>query len=207
LSAAKRHRLCFEAIILPMLGSALFGEITKSQLEAFRATLLHGRTRRGTTRTVKAVRNTIDWHFRSLWRDAESEGCAGPFPSLDWPCVQRLKPDPFDAEERDAILGWFAKNDPYWCSWLFFLFWTGMRHGEAAAPRWNDIDLKRSIISISRSRDSGEDNAPKTVRSAREIPTLSWVTDLLKRLPRRLHSDGSEFVFLTPEGKPMTDTW
>jgi integrase len=82
-----------------------------------------------------------------------------------------------------------------------------MRHGEAAAPRWNDIDLKRSIISISRSRDSGEDNAPKTVRSAREIPTLSWVTDLLKRLPRRLHSDGSEFVFLTPEGKPMTDTW
>lgn len=36
---------------------------------------------------------------------------------------------------------------------------------------------------------------------------LPWVIDLLKRLPRRLHSDGEEFVFLTPEGKPMTDTW
>ena len=27
---------------------------------------------------------------------------------------------------------------------------------------------------------------------------LPWVIDLLKRLPRRLHSDGEEFVFLTP---------
>jgi hypothetical protein len=30
---------------------------------------------------------------------------------------------------------------------------------------------------------------------------LPWVIDLLKRLPRRLHSDGEEFVFLTPEEK------
>jgi integrase len=82
-----------------------------------------------------------------------------------------------------------------------------MRHGEAAAPRWNDIDLKRGIISISRSRDSGEDNAPKTAGSVREIPMLPWVVDLSKRLPGRLHSDGSEFVFLTPEGNPMTDSW
>ncbi len=33
-----------------------------------------------------------------------------------------------------------------------------MRHGEAAALRLNEIDLKPGIISISRSRDSGEDN-------------------------------------------------
>jgi integrase len=87
------------------------------------------------------------------------------------------------------------------------LFWTGMRHGEAAALRWNDIDLKRGMISISRSRDEGEDNATKRAASSREIPMLPWVVDLLKRLPRRLHFDGSEFVFLSPEGKPMTDTW
>jgi integrase len=80
-------------------------------------------------------------------------------------------------------------------------------HGEVAALRWNDIDLKRGIISISRSRDEGEDNAPKTAGSTREIPVLPWVVDLLRRLPRRLHSDSSEFVFLSPEGKPMTDPW
>jgi integrase len=74
-----------------------------------------------------------------------------------------------------------------------FSVWTGVRHGEAAALRWNDIDLERRIISISRSRDEGEDNAPKTAGSTREIPMLPWVVDLLKRLPRRLHSDVPEW--------------
>ena len=92
-------------------------------------------------------------------------------------------------------------------SMAVFLFWTGLRHGEAAALRWNDLDLMRGILSISRSRDEGEDNAPKTTGSTREIPMLRGVVDLLKRLPRRLHSDGSEFVLLSPEGKPMTDAW
>src|SRR5260370_32342142 len=87
------------------------------------------------------------------------------------------------------------------------LCWTGMRHGEAAALRWSDIDMKRGIVSISRSRDKGEENAPKTSGSVREIPLLPWALELLKGLPRQLRSDGAEFVFITPERKPMTDTW
>ena len=122
LSTAKRHRRCFEAIVLPELGAALFQEITKGRLEAFRAKLLRGKTQRGTTRTIKAVRNIIDWHLRSLWRDAEREGHASLFPRLDWPRAHRTKPDPFDSDERDAILAWFARNEPCWCPWLFFLF-------------------------------------------------------------------------------------
>jgi integrase len=85
--------------------------------------------------------------------------------------TERIAPNhPFDSDERDAILAWFARNEPYWCPWLFFLFWTGVRHGEAAALRWNDTDPKRGIISISRSRDEGEDNAPNTAGSTRELP-------------------------------------
>lgn len=122
LSTAKRHRLCFEAIVLPELGSALFQEITRSRLETFRAVLLRGKTQRGSTRTVKTVRNVIDWHLSSLWRDAAREGQAGLFPRLDWPRANRPKPDPFDSDERDAILAWFVEHEPYWYPWLFFLF-------------------------------------------------------------------------------------
>jgi integrase len=96
------------------------------------------------------------------------KGVCEPVPRLDWP-RPRTKPDLFDSDERDAILVWFARNEPYWSPWLFFLFWTGVLHGEAAALRWSDIDLKRRIISISRSRDESEDNAPKTAGSTREI--------------------------------------
>jgi hypothetical protein len=62
---------------------------------------------------------------------------------------------------------------------------------EQRCDGWNDSDVKREIISISRSREEGEDNAPKTAGSTREIP-IPWVVDLLKQLPRRLHSDDGE---------------
>jgi hypothetical protein len=65
--------------------------------------------------------------------------------------------------------------------------------------------LDRSTRTIARVLTLLCSNAPKTAGSTREIPMLPWVVDLLKRLPRRLHSDGSEIVFLSPEGKPMTN--
>jgi hypothetical protein len=43
LSAAKQHRLCFEAIILAELGTALFQDISKSRLEALRSKLFEER--------------------------------------------------------------------------------------------------------------------------------------------------------------------
>ena len=82
-----------------------------------------------------------------------------------------------------------------------------MRHGEAAALRLNEIDLKPASSRYREAATPARITAPKTAGSAREIPMLPWVLDLSKRLPGRLHSDGSEFVFLTPERKPMTDSW
>jgi hypothetical protein len=63
-------------------GSICLQDLTKSRLETLRAKLLGQRTRRGTKRTVKAIRNIIDWHLRTLWRDAEREGLVGSFPKL-----------------------------------------------------------------------------------------------------------------------------
>jgi integrase len=206
-SAAKKHRRCFVGIILPELGDEILTEIGKARLEAFRAKLLTQKTRRGTLRTVKATRNIIDWHLRSLWRDAEREGIAGSFPRLDWPRLRRPKPDPFEPEERNKILVWFSEREAQWYPWVHFLFWTGMRHGEAAALRWSDVDLRRGIVSITKSRDEREENDPKTPGSLRDIPLLPWVVEMLKKISRPLHSDGSEYVFTTPEGKPMTDSW
>jgi integrase len=56
------------------------------------------------------------------------------------------------------------------------MLWTGMRHGEATALRWTDVDLRRRVLSITNSRDEGEENEPKTYGSTRDIPLL---------LPRR----------------------
>ena len=47
----------------------------------------------------------------------------------------------------------------------------------------------------------------KFLRSFERTTTETNTVRSLRTMPRRLHSDASEFVFLSPEGKPMTDTW
>lgn len=134
-SSWKRHRHCFEAIILPRLGSSLLSEIGTAEMEDLRAELLAGKTARGTRRTIKAVRNIIDWHLRSFWRDARRHGLVGAFPHLEWPRVRKAKPDPFEPSERDRIIAWFERESPAFAPWVKFLFWTGVRPGEGAALR------------------------------------------------------------------------
>jgi len=207
LSAWNRHRNCFESILLPRLGDVFLTEIGNHELEELRAELLAEKTQRGTQRTMKAVRNIIDWHLRACWRDAKRHGLVGDFPSLEWPRLRRPKPEPFEADERDRIIAWFERECLPFAPWIKFIFWTGTRHGEAAALRWADVDLKRGMVSISRSRDEREENEPKTAGSNRSIPLLPQAIDALKALPTPLHSTGGDYVFLSPEKKPMTDTW
>ena len=95
LSAWNRHRNCFESILLPRLGNMLLAAIGTHELEELRAELLTEKTQRGTRRTMKAVRNIIDWHRRACWRDAKRHGLVGDFPSIEWPRLRRPKPEPF----------------------------------------------------------------------------------------------------------------
>ncbi|MBP1999714.1 integrase [Paenibacillus shirakamiensis] len=72
--------------------------------------------------------------------------------------------------------------------WIFFkvLIETGMRKGEAAALKWNDIDLKNKTIKIDETLDfAAKDNSelfgdPKTFRSARTIRISESLINNLK---------------------------
>ena len=104
LSTAKRHRLCFEAIVLPELGSALFQEITKSRLEAFRGVLLRGNTQRGTTRTVKAVRILSTGIFVLCGATRKEKGMRARSPA--WIGPERIAPNLILLTLRSATRSW-----------------------------------------------------------------------------------------------------
>lgn len=206
----RKRKIYFESIILPELGGLSFDEIDRTELEAFRGKLLReeiGPKTARRKRTLKTVRNIIDGHLRALWRAAEGAGVAGPWPRLEWRRQARSKPDPFELEERDRIIAWFAEHEAWIEPWLSFLFWTGMRHGEAAGLRWSRVDLSRGVATVERSRVERVADATKTSGSTRDVTLLPPAVDALARLPRKLHSDGTELVFVTPEGKGMTDSW
>lgn len=208
-SYRRNVKIRFEAQILPALGDKTFAEIDRAVLEAFRAELLSGTTTRKTPRSIKTVRNVIGWCLRALWRDAEAEGFAGEMPSLRWPRIERPLPEPFTADERDRIIGWFGEHETWMRPWIECLFWTGLRHGEAAALRWRDVDLTEGTVFVRASRSERVDGTPKTRGSVRTIPLLPEALSAIRaRLGTRpLHSVGDEYVFATPEGSAMTDVW
>lgn len=59
------------------------------------------------------------------------------------------------------------------------LAYTGIRKGEALALTWNDIDLKNSVISITKTRDEYGVRKPKTASSVRKVP---FGSDLRKEI-------------------------
>lgn len=81
----------------------------------------------------------------------------------------------------------YFKDNLYWYALFRTLIYTGMRRGEALALKWQDIDLKKSKITISRNLGIGKDQkqiitTPKNNTSLREIDIDKKTTLTLKEL-------------------------
>jgi len=195
-SLVRDYKQHFSAYILPALGERPFAEITVELLIALRAKLLKGRSQ-------KTVRNIIDSSFRALWSAALSAKAArdNPFEHMDWPRREAPDPDPFTAEEREQIIDWWGKNDPFYYSWVAVVFLTGMRPSEAAALRWSDIDLGGRQILITKSRNLRKDGPPKTKHSKRPVPITDAVMEALRCAPSL--EFGTDYVFINKLGEPL----
>lgn len=80
-----------------------------------------------------------------------------------------------------------------------FLFWTGLRIGEALGLLWSDIDVLEGKVSITKSwnkRTKSLGNV-KTIDSVREIDVNTRCMEIVQNFK----GYGSEFVFVTPKGK------
>jgi integrase len=206
------YRDHFRIYILPKFENTPIAELTPALLEAFRSYLLQeyeARTRTGRL-SLKSVKNIIDGSFRAMIRDARSVDYLierDPFEALLWPRKLPNKPDPFDEEERDAIIAYFWQKNQFYYPFVYTLFFTGMRPSEALGLCWNDVDLRRGEISILKSRYLGEESGTKTEGSERVIRLHPKVRDILKAI-KPLHVDEDTPVFLNHEGEPINfHTW
>lgn len=174
-------RLEFASISLATIGA--------SRLSAFRDKLLA----RGLS--VKTCRNILDGSFRALWKDARRAGLveSNPFELLEWPDYHRPAPDPYTIEERDALIRWVVENEPFYYPWVRFHFETGCRPSEAAALRRGDIEA--GAIAITKSRNLGEESAPKTSGSFRKIKVSSELIEVLGELAIPGHDRPEDHVF------------
>ncbi|MDD3220153.1 MAG: site-specific integrase [Lachnospiraceae bacterium] len=79
---------------------------------------------------------------------------------------------------------------------FLLLFWTGMRIGELLALTYNDIDMKKKTISITKSyqRLKGKDviTEPKTPKSKRVISMPDFLVEELKEYTSHLYGIGKK---------------
>jgi integrase len=83
---------------------------------------------------------------------------------------------------------------------------AGLRLGEQLALRWRDVDVRGSVLTISRAVSAGVEGPTKTGR-VRRVPLAQQAADALERLRRRgdFTSPG-DYVFCNAYGRRLDDS-
>lgn len=62
---------------------------------------------------------------------------------------QKAPPDPFEPDERDAIIAWMAEHAPAQVhNMVQFWFWTGLRTSELFGLKWASVDQRKGSILV-----------------------------------------------------------
>src|SRR5581483_11802954 len=148
------------------------------------------------TGSPKTVRNGIAT-MRMIWNSARAWGyvTGDPFDGLVLPV--RV----FNENEARRIIE--AADEPYKT-----LFWlaaeTGMRAGEIAGLRWEDIESNIRLVRVRQSVWSGKAQTPKTTSASRVCAISERLANRLAELYReREGSSPVRLVFETRRGTPI----
>jgi len=115
------------------------------------------------------------------------------------------KERPFTEDQRDALLRWCAETDSELGDFLFLLFKTGCRIGEARGLRWGDVSADH--IRIERSIDDKNVETPTKTGNVREVELAPGLKKVLAgRFSDRQHTGHGvaaiDYVF--GNGQPLS---
>lgn len=170
-------------------------DINHNDILGFRNALLHGRTfyqeslrSNKDGRTVRTVNDYVG-ALCTVLRFAYRSGFIREKPYEDVKKLKRsnTKPDPLLRDEYDQLV--MALDGQRRFMWTIAIF-TGLRHGELAALAWEDIDLDKGELRVSRNLTSlGEFGPPKTQAGFRTVTLLAPAVEALRaqRLLTGLH--------------------
>ena len=117
------------------------------------------------------------------------------------PCRMDWTPDQFDywtSDESKRFLAAVLQVRPRWYPFFLTALRTGMRLGELAALRWEDVDLERNRINVRRSYSHGHETLPKSWKGR----TLPFGPQLrLALMEHRLATGGRDPVFVSDKGE------
>jgi integrase len=179
--------------IRPAFGKDRIDSVTFARIEDFKHSLLAGTETRGACSAKTA--NNILTVLRRLLMLAYKRGHIASVPEIEWLHWDKPGFDFLTFEEARALV---AAADGEWRAMISVALATGLRQGELLALQWDDVDLKRHRIRVSRSVSRGVVTSPKGRRS-RDVELGDDVTAVLAR---HRHLRG-QLVFCDENGRML----
>jgi integrase len=178
---------------MALWGDLLVSKITAKNIEDYKRTRLEEVAPTTVNRELNTIKNlfrkAVEWRYLSQSPAAE---------------VRRIKTgkQPFrflSSEEIETLLDACAQRHNHHFSGIVVMALnTGMRKGEILTLRWDNVDMKRGVITVA----SGKDGHTKNYES-RTLPMNRSLMEFLMNHPRRLDTP---YVFSGQSGKPFSKT-
>lgn len=175
--------------LVPAFGKKRLDQINARDIEAFKSMKL----REGIS--AKTVNNMLTI-LRKLLSVAQEWEIIPFVPKVKWLKVPPNKFDFLTFDEADRLI---AAAEGEWRTMITLASKTGLRQGELLALTWDDLDLVKGRLVVSRNLSRGEITTPKNGKT-REIPLGD---DVLAALKRHRHLRG-DLVFSKPDGSMLT---
>jgi integrase len=191
-STMRDYRSSMNLYVLPRFGNCPIRDITYLDVEEFKA---------GLDCSPKRINNILV-PMRSVFTMAFKEGIIkdNVMKRVDNLRVDDPTINPFTLDETLQVI---ECVHPHYKHCLTMLFYTGLRFGELAALKWQNVDLDRKTARICETLVYGVEGRPKTKKSNRYIDLLPPVTAALKS-QKKMTNGKSGHVFLDISGKELT---
>jgi integrase len=193
-------RSTLDKYLLPHFGNTLVNEVTLTQVDFFRQSLMDMEKVGGGRLLSNRRINSLLWPLVAIISLAAEE-CKFEYPLRRYRSLKEEKAEsnPMTINEVRRFL---KKVSPQWKDYFIIRFWTGMRSCEVHGLEWVHIDFDHRLIRIRQNWVRGEVCDVKTPKSRRELKMCDTVYDAFKRI-KASHSSDSSFVFLGPTDTPL----
>ena len=187
-----RYKGLISMHIIPTLGERNISELGRREIQEF----LTQQKKDGNMRNGEKLSATGTNMMLSVLNLAFEYACDMEYIEEN-PCVrvrrtkaEAKKIEAFTVDEQRAIESEIARSDDRWLHGILLCLYTGLRIGELLGLTWNDVDLERGVIKITKTvyrekNDSGMwqlcVDTPKTKASDRVIPLPEYITDMLRQ--------------------------
>jgi integrase len=184
----ERDVLTLEGHVLGLWGEQQLAHITPKMIEDYKVQRLQHVVAATVNREIDTVKNmlrkAVEWGYLHT-----SPGASVKKLRTGTPHFRYLS----GAETRKLLDACRSSINPQIYPFVAVALSTGMRLGELTALEWKDIDFKRGILRV----DNKKEHHTKNYQ-VRTIPMNEFLTEVLRKIPRRLDSS---YVFQKKDGE------